>query len=57
MVGPVIITELSNSARPRCRPVRAKSHLRQPLEVLAVLLAVGFVLTILVRPVEAAASK
>jgi MFS family permease len=53
VVGPVIITELSNSARAALAPGASKVHIYdKPLEVLAALLAVGFILTILVRPVE-----
>ena len=55
VVGPVIITELSNSARAALPPGASKVHIYdKPLEVLAALLAVGFLLTILVRPLEAA---
>lgn len=53
MAGPVIITELSNSARAALPPGASKVHIYdKPLEVLAALLAAGFVLTILVRPVR-----
>ena len=55
VVGPVIITELSNSARAALPPGASKVHIYdKPLEVLAALLAVGFVLTILVRPLAKA---
>ncbi len=55
VVGPVIITELSNSARAALPPGASKVHIYdKPLEVLAALLAVGFVLTILVRPLTKA---
>ena len=58
VVGPVIITELSNSARAALPPGASKVHIYdKPLEVLAALLAVGFVLTILVRPIEAARAR
>jgi hypothetical protein len=51
VVGPVIITELSNSARAALSPGASKVHIYdKPLEVLGALLAIGFVLTILVRP-------
>jgi MFS family permease len=56
IVGPVIITELSNRAKAGLAPGASKIHIYdQPLEVLAALLAVGFVLTILVRPLRRAA--
>ena len=58
VVGPVIITELSNSARAALPPGASKVHIYdKPLEVLAALLAAGFLLTILVRPVEAARAR
>jgi MFS family permease len=51
VVGPVIITELSNRAKAGLAAGASKIHVYDtPLEVLAVLLAVGFVLTLLVRP-------
>ena len=51
VVGPVIITELSNRAKAALAPGESRIHIYdQPLEVLAGLLAVGFVLTLLVRP-------
>jgi hypothetical protein len=47
----VIITELSNSAKAGLAAGASKIHVYDtPLEVLAALLAVGFVLTLLVRP-------
>jgi MFS family permease len=50
VVGPVIITELSNSARAALPAGASKVHIYdKPLEVLAALLAAGFILTILVR--------
>ena len=53
VVGPVIITELSNRARAALPPGASKVHIYDtPLEVLAALLAIGFVLTILVRPLQ-----
>jgi MFS family permease len=53
VAGPVIITELSNRAKAGLLPGASKVHVYdQPLEVLAALLAVGFVLTILVRPLR-----
>ena len=52
IAGPVIITELSSRAKANLAPGASKIHIYdQPLEVLAALLAVGFVLTMLVRPV------
>jgi hypothetical protein len=51
VVGPVIITELSARAKSALAPGASKVHIYdQPLQVLAALLAVGFVLTLLVRP-------
>src|SRR6202167_2648256 len=51
IAGPVIITELSNRTKANLAPGASKIHIYdQPLEVLAALLAVGFVLTLLVRP-------
>ncbi len=54
IAGPVIITELSNRAKANLAPGASRIHIYdQPLEVLAGLLAVGFVLTLLVRPASA----
>jgi len=51
IAGPAIITELSNRAKAHLAPGASRIHIYdQPLEVLAAMLAVGFVLTILVRP-------
>ena len=51
VAGPVIITELSNRAKASLAPGASRVHIYDtPLEVLAALLVVGFVLTILVRP-------
>ncbi len=51
VVGPVIITELSNRAKAALPPGADRIHIYDtPLQVLAGLLAVGFVLTLLVRP-------
>jgi MFS family permease len=51
IVGPVIITQLSDRARASLAPGASKIHIYdQPLQVLAGMLAVGFVLTMLVRP-------
>jgi len=56
VVGPVIITELSSRARAALAPGASKVHIyNQPLQVLAAMLAVGFVLTLLVRPLRSAA--
>jgi MFS family permease len=53
VAGPVIITELSNRAKTHLAAGASKVHIYdQPLEVLAGLLAVGFVLTMLVRPLR-----
>ena len=53
VVGPVIITELSNRAKASLAEGASRIHVYDvPLEVLAVLLAVGFVLTLLVRPLR-----
>ncbi len=55
IAGPVIITELSNRAKAHLAPGASKIHIYdQPLEVLAALLAVGFILTMLVRPTSGA---
>ncbi len=54
VAGPVIITELSNRARAALPPGADRIHIYDtPLQVLAALLAVGFVLTLLVRPLRA----
>lgn len=53
IAGPVIITELSDRAKAHLAPGASRIHIYdQPLQVLAVLLALGFVLTVLVRPVS-----
>ena len=53
VAGPVIITELSNRAKAALPPGADRVHIYDtPLQVLAGLLAVGFVLTLLVRPLE-----
>jgi len=55
IAGPVIITELSSRAKASLAPGASKIHIYdQPLEVLAALLAVGFILTLLVRPTSSA---
>jgi len=53
IAGPVIITQLSDSAKLALAPGASKAHIYdQPLEVLAGLLVVGFVLTLLVKPLR-----
>jgi MFS family permease len=53
VVGPVIITELSSRAKAALPPGADRIHIYDtPLEVLAGMLAVGFVLTLLVRPLR-----
>ncbi len=53
IAGPVIITELSNRAKGALPPGADRIHIYDtPLQVLAGLLAVGFVLTLLVRPLR-----
>jgi MFS family permease len=55
IAGPVIITQLSDRARAGLAPGASKIHIYdQPLTVLAGMLAVGFVLTLLVRPLRRA---
>jgi len=51
IAGPVIVTELSNRAKTALAPGASHVHIYDgPLQVLAGLLAVGFLLTLLVRP-------
>jgi MFS family permease len=53
VAGPVIITELSNRAKAALPAGGDPVHIYDtPLQVLAALLAVGFVLTLLVRPLR-----
>ncbi len=53
VAGPTIITSLSDSAKAALAPGASRVHIYdQPLEVLAAGLAVGFVLTLLVRPLK-----
>ena len=53
VAGPVIITELSNRAKAALPPGAERVHIYDtPLQVLAALLAVGFVLTLLVKPLR-----
>jgi MFS family permease len=58
IAGPVIITELSDRAKAGLAPGASRIHIYdQPLEVLAVLLTVGFILTTLVRPVAGTSER
>jgi MFS family permease len=51
VAGPVIITELSARARAALAPGMSKVHIYdQPLQLLAILLVVGLLLTLAVRP-------
>ncbi|WP_434478850.1 MFS transporter [Gemmatimonas sp.] len=53
VAGPVIITELSSRARAALGPGMSKVAIYdQPLQLLAALLAVGLVLTLMVRPIR-----
>jgi MFS family permease len=53
IAGPLIITELSARARATLAAGTSKIHIYDnPLQILAALLVLGFVLTILVRPVR-----
>jgi MFS family permease len=53
VAGPVIITELSDRAKAGLAPGASIVHIYDgPLQVLAALLAFGFVLTLLVRPLK-----
>jgi MFS family permease len=53
VVGPVIITELSNRARAALAPGVSRIHIYDaPLRVLAIMLGFGFILTTLVRPLR-----
>jgi MFS family permease len=57
IVGPVIITELSNRAKAALPPGAERVHIYDtPLHVLAALLAIGFVLTLLVKPLRHSAN-
>jgi MFS family permease len=58
VVGPVIITQLSERAKAALAPGQSRVHIYdQPLRVLAYLLVVGFILTLLVRPLKSSASQ
>ena len=53
VAGPVIITELSDRAKAALAPGASKIHIYDaPLQVLAVGLAVGFLITLFVRPLR-----
>ena len=53
IVGPVIITELSNRAKAALAPGSSRVHIYDsPLQVLAAGLALGFILTLLIRPLR-----
>ena len=53
VMGPVIITQLSERARAALAPGEPRVHIYdQPLMLLAGLLAVGFVLTLAVKPLR-----
>jgi MFS family permease len=53
VAGPVIITQLSERAKAALAPGESRVHIYdQPLRVLACLLVVGFILTLLVRPLK-----
>ena len=55
VAGPVIVTELSNSAKAALPEGADRIHIYDtPLQVLAGLLAVGVVLTLIVRPLRPA---
>jgi MFS family permease len=55
VAGPLIITELSSRARDALAPGASRIHIYdQPLQLLAMLLGVGLVLTLLVRPLATA---
>jgi MFS family permease len=58
VAGPVIITELSDGAKAALAPGASRIHIYDaPLRVLAVMLAVGFILTTLVRPLARASGR
>jgi MFS family permease len=53
IVGPLIITQLSDRAKAALAPGASKVHIYDtPLQVLAAMLAIGFVLTLIVRPIQ-----
>jgi MFS family permease len=58
IAGPLIITQLSNRAKAALPPGASRVHIYDtPLQVLAAMLAIGFVLTLLVRPIRWTPSK
>jgi MFS family permease len=58
VAGPVIITELSDRAKAALAPGASRIHIYDaPLRVLAVMLAAGFILTTLVRPLARAGER
>jgi len=58
IAGPVIITELSNRAKAALPPGANRVNIYDtPLQVLAALLAIGFVLTLFVRPLRQAQNQ
>jgi MFS family permease len=58
VAGPVIITELSDRAKAALAPGASRIHIYDaPLRVLAVMLAAGFILTTLVRPLPRAQGR
>jgi len=53
ITGPLIITQLSDRAKAALAPGASKVHIYDtPLQVLAAMLAIGFVLTLVVRPIN-----
>jgi MFS family permease len=53
IAGPMIVTELSNRAKAALAPGASHVHIYDgPLQMLAALLALGFLITLLVRPVR-----
>jgi MFS family permease len=53
ITGPLIITQLSDRAKAALSPGASKVHIYDtPLQVLAAMLAIGFVLTLIVRPIR-----
>src|SRR6202521_5023906 len=58
VAGPVIITELSDRAKAALPPGASRIHIYDaPLRVLAVMLAAGFILTMLVWPLSRASGR
>jgi MFS family permease len=53
ITGPLIITQLSDRAKAALAPGASRVHIYEaPLQVLAAMLAIGFVLTLVVRPIK-----